>query len=330
MSNKIEKLNTFVSSIRKKHGEESIQLLSDKSKKQVPVIDSGSLALNDALGVGGYPRGRIIEIYGQEASGKTTLSLLAMAQVQKENGTILFVDAEYALNPQYAKTLGVDIDYEGIAIVQPEYAEQAFDIIIDAAKSGAVDLIVVDSVAALAPKAEIAGDIEDIQVGLLARVMSKALRHLAAVASKTNTTVIFINQIREKVGTLFGNPETTPGGRALKFFSSVRLEVKKGEPIKEGGTQIGHKIKVKVTKNKLAPPYKTAEIELIYEKGVDRLSELFDLGVKYNVIKRGGSWYSYKGTQLGQGKKQAIDFLKENPDIVEEIKKDIFNAGERT
>jgi len=318
---KISKLKELVKSIQKKHGDEAIMLLNEKARKKIQVIPSGSLMLDYALGIGGYPRGRIIEIYGQEASGKTTLALLAMAEVQKMGGTILFVDAEHAFNPEYARILGVDPDYEGIAIMQPDYAEQALDLVIDAIKSGAIDLVVVDSVAALVPKAELEGAIEDLQVGLLARVLSKALKTIAGTAASNKTAVIFINQVREKIGVVFGNPETTPGGRALKFYSSVRLEVRKGEAIKEGNQQIGHKIKVKVVKNKLAPPYKTAEVELIYEKGVNKIAEIFDMAVKFGIIRKSGSWFSFEGEQLGQGRLKSIEALEQNPKLLNTIEK---------
>jgi recombination protein RecA len=298
--------------------------LDDSSKTQIEVIPSGSLSLDIALGVGGYPRGRIIEIYGAESSGKTTLALLAIAEAQKLGGSALFVDAEHAFSESYARSLGIDTR-KNFIISQPDYGEQALDIVARFIRSGAIDIAVVDSVAALVPKAELEGDIEDQQMGLQARMMSKGLRMLASDISKSKAVVIFINQVREKIGVMFGNPETTPGGRALKFYASVRVEVRKGDTIKDkDGEVIGHTIKAKVVKNKVAPPYKEAQFELIYGKGVNRLGEILDLGIKFGIIGKSGSWFSYNDIQLGQGRDRALEFLKENPKILSEIEQKIM------
>jgi recombination protein RecA len=298
--------------------------LDDSSKTQIEVIPSGSLSLDIALGVGGYPRGRIIEIYGAESSGKTTLALMAIAEAQKRGGSALFVDAEHAFSESYARSLGIDTR-KNFIISQPDYGEQALDIVARFIRSGAIDIAVVDSVAALVPKAELEGDIEDQQMGLQARMMSKGLRMLASDISKSKAVVIFINQVREKIGVMFGNPETTPGGRALKFYASVRIEVRKGDTIKDKDNEvIGHIIKAKVVKNKVAPPYKEAQFELIYGKGVNRLGEILDLGIKFGIIGKSGSWFSYNDIQLGQGRDRALEFLKENPKILSEIEQKIM------
>jgi recombination protein RecA len=298
--------------------------LDDSSKTQIEVIPSGSLSLDIALGVGGYPRGRIIEIYGAESSGKTTLALMAIAEAQKLGGSALFVDAEHAFSESYARSLGIDTR-KNFIISQPDYGEQALDIVARFIRSGAIDIAVIDSVAALVPKAELEGDIEDQQMGLQARMMSKGLRMLASDISKSKAVVIFINQVREKIGVMFGNPETTPGGRALKFYASVRVEVRKGDTIKDKDNEvIGHIIKAKVVKNKVAPPYKEAQFELIYGKGVNRLGEILDLGIKFGIIGKSGSWFSYNDIQLGQGRDRALEFLKENPKILSEIEQKIM------
>lgn len=294
-------LEATIKQLEKDYGKGIVMRLSDKAKVQVPTIPTGSISLDYALGIGGYPRGRIIEIYGQEASGKTTLALMAMAETQKLGGSVLFIDVEHAFDPNYAKIIGVDIEDKKLLISQPEYGEQALGIMEDAIRGGAIDLIVVDSVAALVTKAELEGEMEDQGIGGQARLMSKALRKLTGIISKTGTVAIFINQVREKISqnVYQGPPEITPGGRALKFFSSIRLEVRKGEAIKGPNAEIiGHIIKVKVVKNKLAPPYKTAQFELIYGKGINRIGEIFDLAVELGIIKRAGSWYSYNNEQF--------------------------------
>ena len=319
-------IESTIKQLEKNYGKGIVMRLSDKAKVQVPTIPTGSISLDYALGIGGYPRGRIIEIYGQEASGKTTLALMAMAETQKLGGSVLFIDVEHAFDPNYAKIIGVDIEDKKLLISQPEYGEQALGIMEDAIRGGAIDLIVVDSVAALVTKAELEGEMEDQGIGGQARLMSKALRKLTGVISKTGTIAIFINQVREKISqnVYQGPPETTPGGRALKFFSSIRLEVRKGEVIKGPNAEIiGHIIKVKVVKNKLAPPYKTAQFELIYGKGINRIGEIFDLAVELGIIKRAGSWYSYNSEQLAQGKEKSIDYLKENPELLSKIETEL-------
>ncbi|MEO0144074.1 MAG: recombinase RecA [candidate division WOR-3 bacterium] len=319
-------LESTIKQLEKNYGKGIVMRLSDKAKIQVPVIPTGSISLDYALGIGGYPRGRIVEIYGQEASGKTTLALMAMAETQKLGGAVLFIDVEHAFDPNYAKIIGVNIEDSKLLISQPEYGEQALAIMEDAIRGGAVDLIVVDSVAALVTKAELEGEMEDMGIGGQARLMSKALRKLTGIISKTGTVAIFINQVREKISQIpyGGPPETTPGGRALKFFSSIRIEVKKGESIKGPNNEIiGHIIKAKVVKNKLAPPYKTAEFELIYGKGINKIGEVFDLAIQVGIIKRSGSWYSYNNEQLAQGKDKAIEYLKENPDLLNKIEAEV-------
>ncbi|NPA80337.1 MAG: recombinase RecA [Thermotogae bacterium] len=305
--------------VQKAYGPGAVMKLDEQSALRIDAIPTGSLALDAAIGVGGYPRGRIVEIYGAESSGKTTLALMAIAEAQKLGGTALFIDAEHAFNEPYAQALGINTK-ENFLVSQPDYGEQALDIASQFIRTGAVDIVVIDSVAALVPKAELEGTIEDQQMGLQARLMSKALRMLAAEVSKTNAVVIFINQIREKIGVMFGNPETTPGGRALKFFASVRLEVRRGESIRDKDNRIiGHMLKIKVVKNKVAPPYREALVPLIYGKGVDRVGEVFDIAVSHGIIKKSGSWYSYEGTQLGQGRERALETLRENEDLYAEI-----------
>lgn len=312
-------LESALKTIEKAFGKGAIMRLGEMPKQQVDVIPTGSLALDLALGIGGIPRGRVIEIYGPESGGKTTLALTIIAQAQRMGGLAAFVDAEHALDPQYAARLGVDV--ENLLISQPDTGEQALEIVELLARSGAVDVVVVDSVAALVPKAEIEGEMGDAHVGLQARLMSQALRKLTAVLSKSNTAAIFINQVREKVGVMYGNPETTPGGRALKFYSSVRLDVRKsGGPIKQGNEAVGIKVKVKVVKNKLAPPFREAELEIYFGRGLDPLMDLVNVAVAAEVIQKAGSWLSYGETRLGQGKERAADFLKERPDLVEEIR----------
>ena len=303
--------------IEKQYGKGAVMKLGDKAIEAIEVIPSGSIALDVALGVGGYPKGRIIEIYGPESSGKTTFALHAIANAQKNGGYAAFIDAEHALDPVYAKNLGVDI--ENLILSQPDNGEQALDIAEALIKSGSVDILVVDSVAALVPEAELNGDMGDSHVGLHARLMSQAMRKLAGIINKTNCVAIFINQIREKVGVMFGNPETTTGGRALKFYSTVRLDIRKGEAIKDGTNILGNKTTIKVVKNKVAPPFKTAEVEIIYGQGISRLGEVVDMAVKYEIINKAGAWFSYEGTKIGQGRENTKEYLKNNPEVLEEI-----------
>ena len=310
-------LQEALKKIEKEFGKGSIMRLGDEIDKKIEVISSGSIALDKALGVGGYPKGRIIEIYGPESSGKTTFALHAIANAQKNGGYAAFIDAEHALDPVYAKNLGVDI--ENLILSQPDNGEQALDIAEALIKSGSVDILVVDSVAALVPEAELNGDMGDSHVGLHARLMSQAMRKLAGIINKTNCVAIFINQIREKVGVMFGNPETTTGGRALKFYATVRLDIRKGEAIKDGTDILGNKTNIKVVKNKVAPPFKTAEVEIIYGEGISRLGEVVDLAVKHDIIHKAGAWFSYEGTKIGQGRENTKEYLKNNPEVLEEI-----------
>ena len=305
----------------KKYGTGSIMKLGDANSVDVEVIPTGSLTLDMALGVGGLPRGRVIEIYGPESSGKTTVALHVVAEAQKMGGEAAFIDAEHALDPVYAKKLGVDID--NLIVAQPDTGEQALDIAEALVRSGALDVIVVDSVAALVPKAEIDGEMGDSHVGLLARLMSQALRKLTAVISKSGTVVIFINQLREKVGVMYGNPETTPGGRALKFFSSVRLDVRRGEVIKNGTELIGNKTKVKVVKNKVAPPFKTAEFDILYGEGISKEGNILDFAVENNIIKKSGAWFSYNGEKIGQGRDNVRKYMVENKEFTAEIDRQV-------
>ncbi|MDE5715314.1 MAG: recombinase RecA [Anaeroplasmataceae bacterium] len=310
-------LEEALKKIEKEFGKGSIMRLGDQADRKIEVISSGSIALDKALGVGGYPKGRIIEVYGPESSGKTTFALHAIANAQKNGGYAAFIDAEHALDPVYAKALGVDI--ENLILSQPDNGEQALDIAEALIKSGSVDILVVDSVAALVPEAELNGDMGDSHVGLHARLMSQAMRKLAGIINKTNCVAIFINQIREKVGIMFGNPETTTGGRALKFYASVRLDIRKGEAIKDGTTILGNRTNVKVVKNKVAPPFKTAEVEIIYGEGISRLGEVVDLAVKYDIINKSGAWFSYNGTKIAQGRENTKEYLKNNPEVLKEI-----------
>lgn len=312
-------LDDVLKQIEKQFGKGSIMKLGESTHMKVDVNSSGCLSLDIALGVGGYPKGRIIEIYGPESSGKTTFALHAIAAAQKAGGRAAFIDAEHALDPKYAKALGVNIDE--LLLSQPDTGEQALEIADALIKSGAISIVVVDSVAALVPQAEIDGEIGDSHVGLQARMMSQAMRKLSGSISKTKTTAIFINQLREKVGVLFGNPEVTPGGRALKFYSSVRLDVRKKDPIKIGDNIIGNKTQVKVVKNKVAPPFKVINIDIMYGEGVSYEGELIDLAVEIGVLEKSGAWYSYKGEKIGQGKENAKTFLKENPEVAAEIDK---------
>ena len=310
-------LDDALKNIEKDFGKGAVMRLGERAEQKVQVMSSGSLALDIALGAGGYPKGRIIEIYGPESSGKTTVALHAVAQTQKEGGIAAFIDAEHALDPAYAAALGVNIDE--LLLSQPDSGEQGLEIAGKLIDSGAVDLVVVDSVAALVPRAEIDGDIGDSHVGLQARMMSQAMRKLSASINKTKTIAIFINQLREKVGVMFGNPETTTGGRALKFYSSVRLDVRKGELIKANNENVGARTKVKVVKNKVAPPFKTAEFDLMYGEGISKTGTLIDIGTNMEIINKSGAWYSYNGERMGQGKEAAKQYLLENPQIADEI-----------
>ncbi|AWI12246.1 MULTISPECIES: recombinase RecA [Bacillaceae] len=317
MSDRQQALEQALKQIEKQFGKGSIMKMGEKTDTQVSTVSSGSLALDIALGIGGYPRGRIIEIYGPESSGKTTVALHAIAEVQKQGGQAAFIDAEHALDPKYAQALGVNIDE--LLLSQPDTGEQALEIAEALVRSGAVDIIVIDSVAALVPKAEIEGEMGDAHVGLQARLMSQALRKLSGAINKSKSIAIFINQIREKVGIMFGNPETTPGGRALKFYSTVRLEVRRAEQLKQGNDMVGNKTKIKVVKNKVAPPFKTAEVDIMYGEGISLEGEIIDIGADLDIIQKSGSWYSYEGERVGQGRENAKLFLKENPKIKLEV-----------
>ena len=316
-ADKDKTLEQVLADIEKQFGKGSVMKLGDESHNEMDVVSSGSLTLDIALGVGGYPKGRIVEIYGPESSGKTTFALQAIAEVQKAGGKAAFIDAEHALDPVYAKNLGVDINE--LLLSQPDTGEQALEICEALVRSEAISIVVIDSVAALVPQAEREGEMGDSHVGLQARLMSQALRKLSGTINKTNTIAIFINQLREKVGVLFGNPETTTGGRALKFYSTIRLDVRRGEQIKNGDNVIGNKTNVKVVKNKVAPPFKTAAVEIMYGKGVSREAEIIDLASDIGIVDKSGAWYSYKGEKIGQGKENAKAFLRDNPKIKEEI-----------
>ena len=314
-------LEVAMSQIEKQFGKGSVMKLGEFKAMEVEAIPTGALSLDIALGIGGVPRGRIIEIFGPESSGKTTLALHIIAEAQKMGGEAAFIDAEHALDPVYAKKLGVDID--DLIVSQPDTGEQALEITEALVRSGAISVIVIDSVAALVPKAEIEGEMGDAQVGLQARLMSKALRKLAGVINKTNTIAIFINQLREKVGVVYGNPEVTPGGRALKFYSSIRLDIRKSEQIKQGAEIVGNKVKVKVVKNKMAPPFKTCEVDIMYGTGISHEGELIDLASQADIIQKSGAWYAYNGEKIGQGKENTKDYLKANPEIENEINKKV-------
>lgn len=319
---KLKALDAAIAQIEKSYGKGSIMKLGDPTNKmQVETIPTGSLSLDIALGVGGIPKGRVVEIYGPESSGKTTVALHMVAEVQKRGGIAGFIDAEHALDPVYAKNIGVDID--NLYISQPDYGEQALEITETMVRSGAIDIVIVDSVAAIVPKAEIDGDMGDSHVGLQARLMSQAMRKLTSIISKTNCVVIFINQLREKVGIMFGNPETTTGGRALKFYSSVRLDVRRIETLKAGGESVGNRARVKVVKNKVAPPFKEAEFDIMFGQGISREGDILDLAANDNVIVKSGAWYSYKGDKIGQGRDNAKKFLKANPDICYEVEQQV-------
>ncbi|WP_208057202.1 recombinase RecA [Spiroplasma chinense] len=308
--------------IEKTFGKGSIMRLGDKANQYIEALPSGSFLIDRAIGIGGYPKGRIVEIYGPESSGKTTLSLHAIAESQKLGGRAAFIDAEHALDPRYAKNLGVDI--ENLIVAQPDSGEQALDILEMLVKSSTLDIVVIDSVAALVPKAELDGEMSDQQIGLQARLMSKALRKLNGIISKTNTTVIFINQLREKVGIIFGNPETTPGGRALRFYSSVRLEVRKGESITTNGEVTANRVKIKVVKNKVAPPFKNCVITIAYNKGIEKDNEIVEMATLYNVLTKAGAWYSYNDEKIGQGKESVKEWFVQNPDKYQEIQDKII------
>ena len=319
--NKRKALESALSQIEKAYGKGSVMKLGDNMHLNVETVPSGSLGLDLALGVGGVPKGRVVEVYGPESGGKTTVALHMVAEVQKRGGIAGFIDAEHALDPVYAKKIGVDID--NLYISQPDTGEQALEITETMVRSGAVDIVIVDSVAALVPKAEIEGEMGDSHVGLQARLMSQALRKLTAIIGKTNCTVIFINQLREKVGVMFGNPETTTGGRALKYYSSIRLEVRRGEQIKKDGEAIGNRTKIKVVKNKVAPPFRTAEVDIIYGEGISREGDILDLAVAENIVNKSGAWYAYNGDKIGQGRENAKLFLKEHLDLMEEVEQKV-------
>ena len=321
---KMKALQAALAKIEKDFGKGSIMKMGDEKIENVEVIPTGSIGLNAALGVGGYPKGRIIEIFGPESSGKTTLAIHAIAECQKAGGTAAFIDAEHAFDRFYAEKLGVDID--NLYISQPDNGEQALEIADQLIRSSAVDILVVDSVAALTPKAEIEGDMGENKVGLHARLMSQALRKLTGTIAKTKTTCIFINQLREKIGVMFGSPETTTGGNALKFYASVRLDIRKSQPIKDGDAVLGNKVKVKVVKNKVAPPFRKAEFEIMFGEGISKIGEIVDLGVEYEIIKKSGSWFSYGDTKLGQGADAVKEMLKDNPELAEELEGKIMQV----
>lgn len=321
---KLKALQAAMAKIEKDFGRGSVMRMGDEQVEDVEVIPTGSLALDAALGVGGYPKGRIIEIYGPESSGKTTLAIHAIAQAQKESGIAAFIDAEHAFDRFYAKKLGVDVDE--LLIAQPDNGEQALEIADQLIRSSAIDIIVIDSVAALTPKAEIEGDMGDNKVGLQARLMSQALRKLTSTISKTNTTCIFINQLREKIGVMFGNPETTTGGNALKFYASVRLDIRRVTTLKDGDTPIGNQVRVKIVKNKVAPPFRKAEFEITFGEGISHVGEIVDLGVELGIIKKSGSWFSYGETRLGQGRDAVKRVIKDNPELTAELEEKIAAA----
>jgi len=318
---KLKALQLTLDKLDKTYGKGSVMKLGDIAHQDIDAISSGSLGLDIALGVGGYPTGRVIEIYGPESSGKTTLALHAMAECQKAGGIAAFIDAEHAFDRFYAENLGVDID--NLIISQPDYGEQALEIADNLISSGAIDIVVIDSVAALTPKSEIEGEMGDSKMGLHARLMSQALRKLTATISKTNCTVIFINQLREKIGVMFGNPETTTGGNALKFYASVRLDIRRRTQIKDGDNVLGNRTKVKVVKNKVAPPFKTTEFDIMYGEGISKVGEILDLGVEYEIIKKSGSWFSYGDTKLGQGRDAVKGLINDNPELAEELENKI-------
>jgi recombination protein RecA len=318
-------LEMALRNIEKQFGKGSIMKLGESTHMQIEAISSGSLALDIALGVGGFPRGRIIEVFGPESSGKTTVALHAIAEVQRVGGTAAFIDAEHALDPAYASKLGINIDE--LLLSQPDTGEQALEIAEALVRSGAVDIIVIDSVAALVPKAEIEGDMGDSHVGLQARLMSQALRKLSGAINKSKVIAIFINQLREKVGVMFGNPEVTPGGRALKFYSTIRLDVRRIETLKQGNDMIGNRTRIKVVKNKVAPPFKQAEVDIMYGEGISKAGSLVDIGTEMDIVDKSGAWYSYEGERLGQGRENAKQYLKDNPKVADAIEKKIRDSS---
>lgn len=319
--NKLKALESAMAQIERNYGKGAVMKLGDNAHLNVETVPSGSLSLDIALGVGGVPKGRVVEVYGPESGGKTTVALHMVAEVQKRGGIAGFIDAEHALDPVYAKKIGVDID--NLYISHPDTGEQALEITETMVRSGAIDIVIVDSVAALVPKAEIEGDMGDSHVGLQARLMSQALRKLTAIIGKTSCTVIFINQLREKVGVMFGNPETTTGGRALKYYSSIRLEVRRGEQIKKDGEAIGNRTRIKVVKNKVAPPFREAEVDIIYGEGISREGDILDLAAKEDIVNKSGAWYAYGGSKIGQGRENAKTYLKEHPDVMAEIEEKV-------
>ena len=326
-SEKKKALDAALSQIEKQFGKGSVMKLGEYKAMEVEAISTGALSLDMALGIGGLPRGRIIEVYGPESSGKTTLALHVIAEAQKLGGEAAFIDAEHALDPVYAKKLGVNIDE--LIVSQPDTGEQALEITESLVRSGALDVIVVDSVAALVPKAEIDGDMGDSHMGLQARLMSQALRKLAGAINKTKTVIIFINQLREKIGVMFGNPETTTGGRALKFYASVRLDIRKIENIKQDGNVIGNRARVKIVKNKVAPPFREAEFDIMYGEGISKIGNIFDMAVALDIIEKSGSWFSYNGNRIGQGRENVKKYLEDNPDILEEVEKKVRGNTEK-
>ena len=323
---KLKALQATLDRLDKSYGKGTVMRLGDNAIEDMEVISSGSVTINRALGVGGFPKGRVVEIYGPESSGKTTLTIHAIAECQRAGGIAAFIDAEHAFDQFYAKALGVDV--ENLLISQPDNGEQALEIADNLIRSGAIDLVVIDSVAALTPKAEIEGEMGDSQMGLQARLMSKALRKLTSSINKANTCCIFINQLREKIGVMFGNPETTTGGNALKFYSSIRLDIRRSTQIKSGDEVIGNRTRVKIVKNKVAPPFRLAEFDIMYGKGISKMGEIIDLGVEFEIIKKSGSWYSYGDTKLGQGKDAVKDLLMDNPELSEELEKKVVAALE--
>jgi len=321
---KLKALQATLDRLDKSYGKGTVMRLGDNAIEDMEVISSGSVTINRALGVGGFPKGRVVEIYGPESSGKTTLTIHAIAECQKAGGIAAFIDAEHAFDQFYARSLGVDV--ENLLISQPDNGEQALEIADNLIRSGAIDLVVIDSVAALTPKAEIEGEMGDSQMGLQARLMSKALRKLTASINKANTCCIFINQLREKIGVMFGNPETTSGGNALKFYSTIRLDIRRSTQIKNGDEVVGNRTRVKIVKNKVAPPFRLAEFDIMYGKGISKMGEIIDLGVEFEIIKKSGSWYSYGDTKLGQGKDAVKDLLMDNPELSEELEKKVVAA----
>ncbi len=317
-------LEQTLKQIEKQFGKGAIMKLGEGTQTKISALPSGSIKLDKALGIGGYPKGRIIEMYGHESSGKTTFALHAIAETQKQGGQAVFIDAEHALDPEYAKNIGIDIDE--LLIAQPDTGEEALEIAEALVRSSAVDIIVIDSVAALVPRAEIEGDMGDSHVGILARLMSQAMRKLAGIVNKSNCTVIFINQIREKVGVIFGNPEVTPGGRALKFFSSVRIEIRRGEQLKLGTELVGNAVKVKIVKNKVAPPFKALQLDIIYGKGISQIGEILDLAIDYDSVSKSGAWFSYGDQRLGQGRENTKKAIEENKELYDEIRGKVIQA----